>query len=182
MEFFYSFFGALVGSGLIGTILGIFLDYKTKRYLSKYESQLDYLRNLSQHFSRVQFELYSTIWSKLVELEFAGDLLWKKATHENLKKFLNELDDTKKTARKYSIIIDKEHFYKLGYLFEECWNFKSGKKTLLEIYKRNDGVNDKDVERLTEVNKKYIEAYKNILSEIEEDFRNKLRTDIKTHK
>lgn len=173
MEFLSGFLGALGGGGIVGYILNLII----KRNLNEQKSQLDYMRNIALQLNKSQFESYGIIWSKLVELENIGDKLWKEATERNLNDFLTILSDTELMIRKYSIIIEKRHHEKIVNLIHECWNYKAGKSTLVELYKRGGNIDHHDVKLVISQNGKHIENYKNILNEISEDFRAQLRLD-----
>lgn len=174
MELLNSFLSALIGSGIMSIVAGYILNSN----LEEYKSHLNFLREITLYLNKSQFEKIIDIWGKLIDLDMAAFVLYKKTTPENMKSFIKELIDTKLIVRKSSIILSRDHYQRLVDIIEKYYNLKSGKETLLEIYNRGGDYRD-DVDVITNKNKSIIHDFRNLLSEIEISFRDYLAVDYK---
>jgi hypothetical protein len=109
--------------------------------IEEQRSNIQLLRERTQRFSSVQFELYAELWRRLQDLRFIADDLWEKATRDNLFAFVACLIETRKAVEKSALFLENQHYKELRKTLDLFQEFQMGKKKLIEI-RSNDDFNE----------------------------------------
>lgn len=125
-----------------------------------------------------QFDIYNKLWSSIVDLEDAVDLLWDGVDRKRFNSFVSAVRKTKTHVRKAAPFIDNEHYALIDNFFKMVDEYKIGKE---EILRFDDLSDDEFNSRLDEINhfvdrnRVTRENIHNFSQSVLEDFRGKLR-------
>ena len=129
-----------------------------------------------KRYSESQFHLYNELWSSLCDLRITGDNLWERASKTNLRKFADQLKQTKDQVTKSSLLIEDDHYRLLKDLLNKFGEFRFGKIKLIELCGRSRlEFADTEILRTIEQNRRAKERYSELLDQIEHSLRRQLR-------
>jgi hypothetical protein len=123
------------------------LKYENDLSLKSIENHLAFkLENaklyLSQ-YSQKQFELYNDLWLSLVDLKYSIDKLWsERANVNNLKDLVKKHSDASRKRLEKAILLEPRHYEELNLILTEIERFQFGKKTLIDLKKRQERFED----------------------------------------
>lgn len=108
-----------------------------------------------EHYSKAQFELYSKLWSSLIDLKDHVEELWANANSLNLRRFISSLRNAKVNIQKTAIILEHDHYTQMMKLIEHFEQYKMGKSNLIELRRRsqNTEINQIDVSDIIDSNR-----------------------------
>lgn len=76
---------------------------------------------------------------------------------------------------KSALLIEDEHLRKLKKLMDKFWDFRIGKKTLIELFESQERVSDEDIEAVISLNREVRDEYNNLIVDIASSFRKQLK-------
>ena len=85
-----------------------------------------------------QFTLYNDLWKSLCDLKHIAEELWEVAEPLKLKKFSEQLRDTKLTVEKSALLIEDGHYSNLIEILNQFGQFEIGKLTLITLRNRKN--------------------------------------------
>jgi hypothetical protein len=110
------------------------------------KSQLETLRTQQRRNSDALFDAYQDLWSRLADLNSAGDKLWEHASREHLRLFVVALSKARVAANRGRLILPEEQYQRLQSTFRAFEDFQLGKLRLIEL--RSDAAYDQRAGRL----------------------------------
>ena len=143
--------------------------------MEEYKNQLEITRATLSRYHESQFSLYNALWGSLHDLKIAGDSLWEIANINNLNRFTTQLKNTDDMINKNALLIEDEHLRKLKRLMDAFWNFRIGKKTLIELRESRERVWDEDIRQTISQNRQIREEYNHLIFDIASSFKRQLR-------
>lgn len=153
----------------IAALLGAYVASVVERRRSK--------SHYEEKYWEKQIDFYIKLWPALQGLKSSADDLWEEATREILEIFVDNLNDAEQLLQDNKLLIDDNHFQELNGLIGEFWKFGSGKARLLDLREEAniiEIINPKEIV-LIKRNGQTKDKYDQIISEIEKQFRDKLR-------
>ncbi len=152
-----------IAAALVGAFAVLFVE----RYRHKTHYEETYWER--------QIDFYIDLWPALQDLKKSADSLWREATRENLRTFVNCLDSAEKKLNDNILLLDEDHLAMLVKLFNEFWRFESGKVRLLEIREHKVSIDSINPNIIVRRNGELRDRYDRLITEIETVFRNKLK-------
>lgn len=143
--------------------------------LEMHKNQLEIMRATLSRYGESQFSLYNALWGSLQDLKLVGDSLWEIANTNNLNRFTTQLKNTEGMINKSALLIEDEHLRKLKKLMDKFWDFRIGKKTLIELFESQERVSDEDIEAVISLNREVRDEYNNLIVDIASSFRKQLK-------
>ena len=157
------------------------LKSKYQKELERKKIELEKSKTLFLRYSEHQFEIYNELWKSLCDLKFSGEELWEKAETSRLKKFSQQLQNTKKTVERGAILIENDHYQQLLDIFKRFENFQIGKLTLINVRNRSvqeihdNGIDSHQINWLIDQNRKEKDQYNELIENILNSFKLQLK-------
>ena len=153
------------------------LKTQLSKDVESFKCEIDLAKLSLSRYSENQFNLYNKLWISLVELKLSGDILWDKATFENLFNFIEKLRKTKEELLKNALLIEDGHYKQLNELLNNFSNYAVGKHRLIELDKNNKLDLGNALERysIASDNKSTKNSYEKLLSSIQTYFKEQLK-------
>ncbi len=207
IQMFLNFIGALVISigGTTVIILALakwfgdflsrrlFDNYKNKHerelieLTSMYSSKLEETKNELEkakasflRYSEKQFDLYNDLWKILLHTKKQADLLWEKATPNQIPSFSEQINLTRDAVSDNMLFLEEEHFNDLDNIIKEFENFVFGKYKLINLRdtkrrKIEDMIDVGDVKQAISINQSTKNKYDALIIKIGKSFRNQIK-------
>jgi len=131
---------------------------------------------ISNKYLETKFELYRAVWQSLHELKEAGNILWERASKENILNFASLLNQARSIVEINAILFDEQEHKDLLKILDGFGKFNVGKSRLLDIRSERDeyAIFPWNIEHQIEQNGKIREDYEALLILICDKFRNRL--------
>jgi len=132
-------------------------------------------------YRKSQSDLYLVLWESLYKLKSAANDLWDSADSEHLLIFVRQLQETDDMINRKILLVEEQHARELKRLIEAFWNFRYGKKRLIELRKKRelseiaDSVTNSRIAEMIERNRQIKDEYEQLIKQIESSFRQQLR-------
>jgi hypothetical protein len=153
------------------------LKQKYSKELETKKNELEKSKAQFLRYSEHQFGIYNELWKSLCELKFIGEELWEQPETSKLKKFSQQLIDTRKIVEKSAILIENDHYKQLLEIFQHFENFQIGKMSLISIRNRsvhqiqNSGIDNHQINNLIHQNRDEKNEYNALIEKILESFK-----------
>ena len=147
---------------------------QVEKIKQEYDLLYSEIKNNRERLNAKQFELYSELWSALIELKISADELWNNANKRNLSSFITKLSEAKTSIMKSSILIEDKHYQKLIDLIARFEDFEFGKKKLVGL-KNRQNVSEEDIRHTILENKQVKDDYDNLTNELKHNFKQQLK-------
>jgi Glu-tRNA(Gln) amidotransferase subunit E-like FAD-binding protein len=192
-EVFQTIIGVFGSTGVAGGIIWKISSYLgeiwAKKYLESikkeyqkeieaYKAQIDLLMETALRYSGRQFELYTKLWHSLYDLKSAADMLWEKASLQNLQKFSRQLKKTTDEVEKSYLFIEENHYRKLKNLLKQFCDYQFGKTKLVQLYEQKPNVDYQEIENWINRNKVRKEEYERLIDIIRRDLKKTLKGNL----
>lgn len=154
-------------------------NYSTE--LEKTKSELEKAKSRFLRYSEKQFELYNDLWKVLLQTKHQADMLWEKASPQQLPAFGEQIRLTRKAIDDNMILIEEDHYEKLIQLISQFENFQFGKLRLIEVSAQvpgntpNNEPSEQEMRRAITKNSKIKSSYESLILEIGKSFRDQIR-------
>ena len=140
--------------GLIGVIIGAFLQYPINKYVFK--------NNL---ISETRLKIYSSLWSALVELKDKGDTLWQEANQPNLLNFSEALRNLRTELTKSRIVLNESEYMEISKLLQHFESYRLLKQRLIDV-RSTKYISDQDIESMIQNNANAKNIYEHAMDKI----------------
>ena len=131
-------------------------DSKLKNIENMLTLKLENAKLYLSQYSQKQFELYNDLWLSLVELKYSMDKLWsEKANIYNLKDLVKKHFEADRKRMEKAILLEPIHNEELKLLLDEIEKFQFGKKTLIELRRKNEryaNITENEIEQVIQQN------------------------------
>ncbi len=167
-------------SVLLAALVKWLADLQSAKIVATLKQALDMKTDRAARYEDAQFELYSSLWESLVDLQTAGETLWSHASFPNLRKFKSQLFQTQGMVRKRPYLLEDEHLSRVEAVFQAFNDYLIGKTHLLEL-STNDSQNEKEagfLRNVVDANRTYKQQYNDILDEFFKVLRPHLRRGV----
>ena len=144
-EVMLTIIGTVGGSGLLvvglsswlGKIWASRIEIATRasyeKEIKRLESSLELSLAQQVRNSDARFELYSEVWTQLIDLLSAGDRLWESASKGNLESFISLLDRARLATNRGRLILREDHYQQLQGAFQSFESYEIGKRQLVNL-------------------------------------------------
>ena len=142
-------------------------NYSTE--LEKTKSELEKAKSRFLRYSEKQFELYNDLWKVLLQTKHQADMLWEKASPQQLPAFGEQIRLTRKAIDDNMILIEEDHYEKLIQLISQFENFQFGKLRLIEVSAQvpgntpNNEPSEQEMRRAITKNSKIKSSYESLI-------------------
>jgi hypothetical protein len=155
-----------------------YIESVKKNYLKEIEqfkNDLAVVKAIDSRYSDKQFELYTKLYHSLIDLKDMADILWEDACDKNLKNFSKQLKITKKEVEKSYLFLEESDYNKFVEIFTQFSQYEIGKTSILSLPRGDTHVDKNQIIDWVEYNRSRKNEYDNLLIEIREDFKRKIR-------
>ena len=144
-EVMLTIIGTVGGSGLLvvglsswlGKIWASRIEIATRasyeKEIKRLESSLELSLAQQVRNSDARFELYSEVWTQLIDLLSAGDRLWESASKGNLESFISLVDRAQLATNRGRLILREDHYQQLQGAFQSFESYEIGKRHLVNL-------------------------------------------------
>jgi hypothetical protein len=178
MDTFFRVMATLGGTGVILFALCKFLGDVWKNRIKAQDEALAAQRGIQpESYLRTQFDVYIELWKTLQAFHLVVDALWEKATEENIKALVGQLEGINQTVNQWSVLICEEHLLKLRALFDTLGLFRIGKSRLYQLRAGSDwddGQVVDDIQWQIDQNRELRDRFKSLMEDIRLSFSKRL--------
>ncbi len=100
-----------------------------------------------------QFKLYNDLWVSLSELQSRVDILWAKASPQNLKSFVVAIRKAKKQIRNSALLVEPEHYNEIMVAIDSIENYSDGKEQLIFARQNINHIDQWQIEEIINTNR-----------------------------
>lgn len=143
---------------------------------NEFANDLGLTSTISTKYYEAKFELYRSVWQTLYELKEAGDILWERASRENIAHFAACLQKARWVIGANEILFDQVVYIELSNIMEVFGQFRAGKVRLIQIRSEDAErhIFADEILNQIEENREIKEKYEALLHKVGDRFRKQL--------
>ncbi len=122
-----------LASSLITLVVGAQIRRRHDRELKLLERALAREDRQYERVSEAQFQLYSALWNRMLDLQRAAEDLWRLASDRNLVALSERLEATRIAVAEARLIIEREDHDRLIEALDRFGAFELGKRLLRDL-------------------------------------------------
>ena len=160
------------------------LSVKLEEFKSEISNKLNKQSTAFSLYFSGQFDIYNKLWSSIVELEEAVDLLWEDVDKTRFESFVKATKKAKRNVRKAAPYIENEHYQIIDSFFTKIDEYREGKQKILSY----DNLSDDEFNGNLDVINGFVDQNRETRNAIHQfaetclhDFREKLKGENETN-
>lgn len=160
------------------------LSVKLEEFKSEISNKLNKQSTAFNLYFSGQFDIYNKLWSSIVELEEAVDLLWEGVDKTRFESFVKATKKAKRSVRKAAPYIENEHYQIIDSFFNKIDEYREGKEKILSFDNLSDDEFNGNLDVINgfvDQNRETRDAIHQFAENCLHDFREKLKGENETN-